>query len=174
MKTDNHINEITINKIIRCAYGDASFTEKSEIFIQKLFNGQIKNIYSEYKFTAKEVHSIKLKNIDLNNLPGKGKERTNIFSKSIAFISLRPIGISYASVVLVLGVIAMFLLIGKNNETHYSQAEILQANQDVKYSLAIIGKVFNETEKKLNEEIINKKIRRPIKQGFEVINTLYK
>lgn len=174
MKTDNQIKEKTLNKIIRCAYGDAYFTEKLEMFIRKLFNRQIKNIYSEYKFTAKEIHSIKLKNIDLNNLPGKGKERTNIFSKIISFISLKPIGISYASVALVLSVIALFLLIDKNSETRYTQAEILQANRNVEYSLAIIGKVFNETEKKLNEEIVNKKIREPIKKGFETINTLYK
>jgi len=174
MKTDNQINEKTLNKIIRSAYGDASLTEKASIFFRKLISKEIKNIYSEYNFTAKEVHSIKLKNIDLNNLPGKGKERTNIFSKTISFISLRPIGISYASVVLVLSVIAVFLLVGKSSETHYTQAEILQADQNVKYSLAIIGKVFNETEKKLNEEIVNNKIRKPIKKGFEIINTLYK
>lgn len=174
MKIDKQINENTINKIIRFAYGDASLTEKLEIFIQILLNKEIKNIYSEYRFTAKEIHSIKLENIELNNLPNKNKERTNNFNKIISFILLRPIGISYASIVLVLGVIVMFILFDKNNEIHYTQAEILQAEQDVKYSLAIIGKVFNETEKKLKEDIINNKIRKPIKKGFEIINTLYK
>ncbi|MCH8325905.1 MAG: hypothetical protein IIB83_05005 [Bacteroidetes bacterium] len=174
MKTDKKIKKKIVNKIIRTAYGDASFVEQSEIFIRMFLNTKIKNIYSEYRFTAKEIHSIKLENIELNNLPNKNKERTNNFNKIISFILLRPIGISYASIVLVLGVIVMFILFDKNNEIHYTKAEILQAEQDVKYSLAIIGKVFNETEKKLKEDIINNKIRKPIKKGFEIINTLYK
>ena len=173
MKTDKKINKKTVNKIIRTAYGDASFVEQSEIFIRMFLNTKIKNIYSEYRLTAKEVHSIKVENIELNNLHIKDKKSINNFTKIISFVLLRPITVTFTSIVLVFGVVTMFMILDKNKEIYYTQAEILQANHDIKYSLALIGKVFNETEKILKEDIVNNKIRKPIKKGFEIINTLY-
>ena len=174
MKTNKKINENTLNKIIRTAYRDASYAEKIEIFAKMFLIKEIKNIYSEYRLTAKEVHSIKLENIELNNLHIKDKKSINNFTKIISFVLLRPITVTFTSIVLVFGVVTMFMILDKNKEIYYTQAEILQANHDIKYSLAIIGKVFNETEKRLKEDIVNNKIRKPINIGFEIINALYK
>ena len=174
MKTKKQIDEKLFNKIIRTAYCNASLLERIEIYLKMLSSKEIKNLYLDYKDTAKAVHSIKLENIELANLPNKKGSNTNIVTKLISLITLKPINISYASIVLVLSVVAVFLLIGRNNQVHYTQAQLLQGEQEVKYSLAMVGKVFSETENKLNEDIINNKIRKPIKIGIETIKKLYK
>jgi len=173
MKTEKHIDENLLDKIIKTAYGDASIFEKSEVYIKIFSNPEIKKIYAEYKSTARKVHSIKLENIELNNLPVKKKSDNNLIAKTFAFFTQKPVNISFASIVLVLGITVFFLLVNKNNDLLYTQNQLLQAEHDFKYSLAVIGKVFNETEKKLNEDILNNKIRKPIKIGFQTINTLY-
>ncbi len=173
MKTENKINEKYLDKIIRAAYGDASFIEKAEIFFKSLTSKQIKNIYEEYKTTVAAVHSHKLEKIELNNLPNIKRTKDSFAVNIISLITIRPIKISYASIVLILGVTALFLFNGKNNEMHYTQKEMLKAEQDVKYSLAIVGKVFSETKNILNKDIVNDKIRKPIKIGFQTINNLY-
>ena len=174
MKTEKQIDEITLNKIIKLAYDDASIVESIEISFKMLYRREIKKLYFDYRATAKTVHSIELENIELQDLRNKNGSNTNIISKIISLITLKPINLSYASTALVLSIIAMFFLVGRNNEIHYTQSEILQAEQELKYSLAMVGKVFSETEKKLNEDIVNDKIRKPIKIGFQTINTLYK
>jgi len=173
MKTKNKIDDILLNKIIKTAYGDSSFIVRIEIYFKMIISKKIKNLFLDYRYTAKAVHTIKLENIELQNLPNKEKKENNIITKFISLITLKPINISYVSIVLLLGVVGIFLLVNRSSDVNYTNAQLLQSEKELKYSLAIVGKIFSETEKKLNEDIVNNKIRRPIKIGFETINKLY-
>ena len=173
MKTNTKIDKETLELIINAAYGDATITQRISVYVKMFSNNELKKIYNDYKLTAREVHNIKLEEINLNVENKNNGLITNIISKVVSFAFAKPLNVSFASIALLFASITVFLILNKNSGVKYTQSEMMQAEQDMKYSLAIVGKVFTSAENKLNNEIINDKVRRPIKKGFQIINTLY-
>ena len=60
MKTEKQIDKITLSKIIKLAYGDASIVERIGISFKMLFSKEIKNLYS---VRSKAVHGSKIKKL---------------------------------------------------------------------------------------------------------------
>lgn len=173
MKINKQISEKVLDQIISAAYGDATIIQKISLFVKMLSNKEIKIIYNDYKLTAQEVHKIKLEETELNIEKKNIGILSNLFSKFVSFAFAKPLNVSFASLALLLATVAFFLMLNKNSGINYTQSEMMQAEMDMKYSLAIVGKVFTSAENRLNKEIIDDKIRRPIKKGFQTINTLY-
>ena len=168
MKTKKQIEEKILDQIINAAYGDATIMQKISLYVKMLSNKELKIVYNDYKLTAQQVHKIKLEETELD---------IGIISNTISiitsFVFAKPLNVSFASLALLLAAVTFFLMLNKNSGVNYTQSEMMQAELDMKYSLAIVGKVFTSAENRLNKEIIDDKIRRPIKKGFQTINTLY-
>ena len=173
MKINEKIDERTLDLIISADYGDVTFIQKILLYVKKLSDNELKKIYNDYKITAGEVHSIKLEEINLNVENTNNNLTINIISKAVSYVFAKPLNVSFTSIALIIASVTVFLVLNRNSGIQYTQSEMMQAEQDMKYSLAIVGKVFTSAENKLNNEIINDKIRRPIKKGFQTISTLY-
>jgi len=173
MKTKKQIEEKILDQIINAAYGDATIMQKISLYVKMLSNKELKIVYNDYKLTAQEVHKIKIEETELDI----EKKNIGIISNTISiitsFVFAKPLNVSFASLALLLAAVTFFLMLNKNSGVNYTQSEMMQAELDMKYSLAIVGKVFTSAENRLNKEIIDDKIRRPIKKGFQTINTLY-
>ena len=168
MKTKKQIEEKILDQIINAAYGDATIMQKISLYVKMLSNKELKIVYNDYKLTAQQVHKIKLEETELDI-----GIISNTISRITSFVFAKPLNVSFASLALLLAAVTFFLMLNKNRGVNYTQSEMIQAELDMKYSLAIVGKVFTSAENRLNKEIIDDKIRRPIKKGFQTINTLY-
>jgi len=168
MKTKKQIEEKILDQIINAAYGDATIMQKISLYVKMLSNKELKIVYNDYKLTAQQVHKIKLEETELDI-----GIISNTISRITSFVFAKPLNVSFASLALLLAAVTFFLMLNKNSGVNYTQSEMMQAELDMKYSLAIVGKVFTSAENRLNKEIIDDKIRRPIKKGFQTINTLY-
>jgi len=168
MKTKKQIEEKILDQIINAAYGDATIMQKISLYVKMLSNKELKIVYNDYKLTAQHVHKIKLEETELDI-----GIISNTISRITSFVFAKPLNVSFASLALLLAAVTFFLMLNKNSGVNYTQSEMMQAELDMKYSLAIVGKVFTSAENRLNKEIIDDKIRRPIKKGFQTINTLY-
>ena len=168
MKTKKQIEEKILDQIINAAYGDATIMQKISLYVKMLSNKELKIVYNDYKLTAQQVHKIKLEETELDI-----GIISNTISRITSFVFAKPLNVSSASLALLLAAVTFFLMLNKNSGVNYTQSEMIQAELDMKYSLAIVGKVFTSAENRLNKEIIDDKIRRPIKKGFQTINTLY-
>ena len=62
---------------------------------------------------------------------------------------------------------------GPDLSSQFSQEEIALANKQTKQALAIIGKVFNQTEKAIKKDILAKRVGQPINRGLNIVNDLF-
>ena len=72
--------------------------------------------------------------------------------------------------VLTLGVLCMFLIFRNipRNDTTYSQAEILQAKEDVETALGFFGRVMDQTQQTLEEQVIPSRVIKPIQNSITI------
>ncbi len=52
----------------------------------------------------------------------------------------------------------------------YTKAEIELAQKQFEHSLAIVGKVFQDAEEKLDTEVISKHVSKPLNKGLDFLN----
>jgi len=172
-----------LDKIISAAYGDADVLQKLKIKYLSFKDENIKRIYLDYKTSAKAVHSLKEKDFperSSNNILSKIEAEgsfNSLPSKTFSILFSRPI-ISAAAAGIIIIVVVSLLFFNKQmgssgNETKYSKAEIELAEKQAKESLALVGFAFNKTKNILEEEVIQERVGKPIKKGFDTINKLF-
>lgn len=181
MKESNKMNQNLVDKIIRVAYGDAGIFDWIFIHLKAVFNEEIKSILTDYKNTAKAVHHLKQEDV-----PNQIIERVNAQIDAASDRKSISSGISYglfsflgkkAIPATVFGIIIVFvisfLLLKEPEPTHkYSKAEIELAGQQLKQSLAIVGKAFHTAEKSFNEEILDNQINKNLNRGYYLVNNI--
>jgi hypothetical protein len=160
------IDENTLDKIIAAAYKDASLADRIKIYLLAKRNPEVKRIFNEYRNTSN-----KIKEIPLYECPDSVTESLTIkTSKEIKSPVIRP-AYGFALAILIAStLIAILLNQNKEEEAAYTKAEIELAEQQVKESLAIVNKVFKKTENLIQEEILPKRVGKPIHKSLSIIN----
>jgi len=176
MINPDNINPKLIDKIINVAYGDARITERIIVFWKASRNGEVKRILEEYKTTASSVYNINKeelpeyvidsvhRRIELEN------ESESLISKIYFALYSKPIFSAAVVSIFVLTIISFFLFRQPAAKYKYSKAEIELAQQQLGESIAIVSKVFNKAEEKLDKEIINERVSKQLNKGLNLIN----
>jgi len=169
------ISEELHNVIISVAYGNASFFEKRRVKKLASKNEQVKQLLNEYSQTAKAIHSIK-KHEYLGDTKIKSirVSEKSILDDIYTLIIGKP---AVASIATVIFIFAITFSVFNNNElssTNYSLSEIQKANIETKQALQIVNKIFNKTESIIKYDILKKEVSKPIKDGMNTVNKLFK
>lgn len=176
----NKIDEKLIEKIIRTAYGDAGLIEKFIVNRKAKKDLVIKQLLNEYKSAAYAVKSIPPYECPghLLNDALKRKQISSLKEKSympdVLGLSAKQLAISAAAFTVVIVAFITALLVNRVDvEPQYTQTEIKVAEEQVKESLVIVGRVFKKTRIRLEEEIIGKQVKEPLNKGFKILNNLF-
>lgn len=174
MKGSEKINEEYLNKIISAAYGDLGFINKIKIYLDAKKNPEVKIILDEYKAIAREVHS--LKNEEYNgSIPVYHPQNSNFLLQYFNLFFKKPLLSTSLVLLLIGGVISGYLLMKEKQPAEkYSAAEILAAEQQVKESFAIVADIFNRTEDRLKNDILQKNLGQPVQKSLAIINNYLK
>lgn len=156
----------TLDKIISAAYKDAGLIDRLKIYFLAKKDPEVKRIYNEYRYTANNI-----KKILLEECPDSIIESIQIKTIKVnkSFI-LKPAYVFAISFLVVSALVAVLLYQNKKEEQVYSKAEIELAEKQVKESLAIVNRIFKKTENLIQEEILPKRVGKPIHKSLSIIN----
>ncbi len=179
-KNSNKIDEILLNKIIAVAYGDAGINDRLIVWMKSKNNPEIKSLLDEYKLTASAIHSLDEKKLSEANLKsvyhkiGRGEKSEPavpfIYSFIHSFNFSKPLVSSAAIGLIIIAIVSVLFFYNPPPEQKYSKAEIELAQKQFEHSLAIVGKVFQDTEKKLDTEVIPEHVSKPLNKGLDFLN----
>ena len=178
-KDSNNINHRLTDKIINVAYGDAGIIDRLFIFWKVSLNRDIKNLFNEYKATAKAVHSVKPEDVPVD-LTQSFKNRiisaepSRFFTSVFSYFFYLLFG-KKAIPAFLLGVILLIIvsfLIFKEPSHKYTNAEIELAEKQFKQTLAIVGKAFEKAEKSFSKDILEKQINKKLNKGYYLVNNI--
>lgn len=176
----NIIDEKLLDKIIAVAYGDAGLYDRLIVWMNSKNNPEIKKLLDEYKLTAFSVHSLDEKKLPEANLKsvyhkigqgGKTKPAVPFIHSLIhSFNFSKPLVSSAAIGVIIITIVSVLLFYNPQPEHKYTKAEIELAQQQLGESLAIVNKVFQNTGKTLDAEVISKHVSKPLNKGLIYLN----
>ncbi|PIQ10365.1 MAG: hypothetical protein COW71_03045 [Ignavibacteriales bacterium CG18_big_fil_WC_8_21_14_2_50_31_20] len=169
------MNEKLKDRIICVAYGDASFLEKFKINRLASKDEEVKQILEEYCKIAKTVHSItKEEYTEKPKIRVFINEPKSVFEEIYLIIIGKPL-ISFAAAVLLVFAISFSIINNKElSYDGYSIAEVEKANLEVKQALQIVNSIFTKTENKIKHEIFREEVSKPLNEGMNTINKLFK
>ncbi len=160
-KTDDE----TLDKIIAAAYKDANLIDRIKIYFITKQDDKVKKIFNEYRAAAKAV-----KQIPLDECPGSIIESIKVKTVKEKNSALKPVYMFAVSLIVVLSFIAVFWFQNKDTKRVYSTAEIELAEKQVKESFVIVNRVFKKTEKLIQNDILQKRVGKPVRQSLSIIN----
>ena len=175
----NKIDEKLLDKIIAVAYGDAGLYDRLIVWMNSKNNPEIKKLLDEYKLTASSIHSIDEKKLPKANLKSVyhkigQREKTKptvpfIYSFIHSFAS-KPLLSASTVGIIIITIVSVLLFYNPLPEQKYTKAEIELAQQQLGESLAIVNKVFQNTEKTLDAEVISKHVSKHLNKGLIYLN----
>ncbi len=160
------IDEELLDKIIAAAYKDAGSIDRVKIYFLRKRNPEAERIFNEYRKTALSVKDIPLDKIPDRVLNSLRIEKT----KENKFFAFKPAYIFAVSLLIITITVAILINKGGEKKPVYSKAEIELAEEQVKASLAIVNKVFRKTENLVQEEVMPKRVGKPIHKSLTIIN----
>ena len=176
----NKIDEKLLEKIIAVGYSDATVYERMVVWINARRYPEIEKLLNEYKLTASSVHSLdekKLPEANLNSVYHKIGQRektkpafTFIDSFIHSFDFSKPLVSSAVMGFIIIIIVSVFIFYNPPPEQKYTKAEIELAQQQLGESLAIVNKVFQNTEKKIGVEVLSKHVSEPLNKGLIYLN----
>ena len=174
-KKSSEISDEMHDRIISVAYGNASFLEKRRIEKLASKNKIIRELLDEYKTTADVVHSIPPIKYD-----GKLKIKTIPDSEKSILDDIYQILIenqlvTAAATFLIVFTIS-FSIFNNSKVTYdgYTFSEVKRANLESKQAFQIVNQIFRKTKDKLKNDILIKEIGKPIKDGINTVDKLFK
>jgi hypothetical protein len=171
------MNEDMKIKIISAAYGDCNIKDKISVWLLTRKEPDYKRLYDEYRKTALSVHRLNPERCPAEIVEAAFNKVNNesalLRTAAIAVLFSRPALVSAISIALLATVIITFRATKNNDTASYTKQEVIEAEKQVKESLAIVSKVLNRTSKKIGEDILPRNVSKPIKQGIEIINQLF-
>ncbi|MBK7105064.1 MAG: hypothetical protein IPH62_07260 [Ignavibacteriae bacterium] len=171
------MKEELLNKIIDVAYGNASLFDKIKIYLMSLKNSEIKNLLHEYKNTASSI-----KKLDLEDCPDHiiGKVSKSIHSENIKSSSMlsdiytilfgRPLLSGTLATVFILAIISTFIFKRPEIKQHYTKQQIEIAEKQTRETFELIASVLNKTKNTVEQEVLAKRVSKPIKQSLNLVN----
>jgi len=175
----NNLNKLhpeLVDKIISVAYGDASFFERMIVNWKASRISEVRKVLEEYKSTANSVQSIRKdelpeyvvesvrRRIEFEN------ESENLISKIYFALFAKPVFSATVVSIFVLAIISIFIFRQPSATHEYSKTEIELAQQQLGESIAIVNKVFNTAEQKLDKEIIYDRVSKQLNKGLNLVN----
>lgn len=178
-KKSFEINSNLKKKIISVAYGDANPLDKIYVYWLAWRDPAIKAELSQYKRTAQAVHSLEeecpeelLTNLKLQKVPVP-KAKNSILSDFISIVVNKPVASAFVAITLIVS-ITLSVILNKPVQKKYINQEVQKANEQASYAIHLIGSILNETTEKLEKEILKEHVAKPIDQGIEIVNKLFK
>jgi hypothetical protein len=179
-KSSYKIDEKLLDKIIAVAYSDAGLYDRMVVWINVRRDPEIKGLLDEYKLTASSVHSLDEKKLPETNLKSVyhkigQTEKTNPVVPFIhpfirSFNFSKPLVSSAAIGFIIITIVSVLLFYNPAPEQKYTKTEIELAQQQLGESLAIVNKVFQNAERKLDIEVISKHVSKPLNKGLIYLN----
>ena len=175
-KSSYKIDEKLLDKIIAVAYSDAGLYDRMVVWINVRRDPEIKGLLDEYKLTASSVHSLDEKKLPETNLKSVyhkigQTEKTNPVVPFIhSFNFSKPLVSSAVIGFIIITIVSVLLFYNPAPEQKYTKTEIELAQQQLGESLAIVNKVFQNTEKTLDAEVISKHVSKPLNKGLIYLN----
>lgn len=171
------MNEELLNKIIETAYGNASVADKIKIYFLAYKNSEVKKVLMDYKATADKVKNLGIENCPdhlINNI-SKTIKSENINSHSLLsdiynILFNRPILSGTLAAVFILAVLSTFIFNRPEIKQQYTKQQIEQADAEVKYSLSLVANVLNKTKSTIENDVLQEKVNKPIKESLFIIN----
>ena len=176
MKKSKHIEDKYLDKIIRVAYGEGNIFERFSVYYRSGKNPEIKKIFEEYRETAMALEDMKNENCPDELVK---KTESNIFGNARislripAIIFSRPV-LSTAAAAAAVILFSLIVLETQKPQPQYSGTQVKQAEVQVKETLAIIDRVFQNTRRTIEDDVLKKKVTPPIREGVNVVNNLFK
>ncbi|MFH1197981.1 MAG: hypothetical protein V1720_19925 [bacterium] len=177
------MDEHLLNKIISVAYNDARIVDKIHVRYLALKNPEIKKLFEEYRSTYGGVHNIKIDECPdeivekvLSSVKMTESKKKSFKDDLFTMFVLNPRATAYvatAATLLIIFSVVFNINRNENNYGSYSKEEVLQANKQIKESLALIGKVFNKTQSTITDEVFGKRVGKPINKSINTINNLF-
>jgi hypothetical protein len=162
----NNIDEEMLNRIIAVAYKDAPSLDRIGIYFLAKKNPEVKKLLNEYRRTANGVKKVpreKCPDSVVKSLEAKTLEKKKSFILKLAYV--------FTITVIVISTLVVVLLNQSKEKEHiYTKAEIELAEEQVKTSLAIVNRVFKKTEDLIQEDILPKRVAKPIHKSLSIIN----
>jgi hypothetical protein len=162
-------------KIISAAYGNCSIKDKISVRHLIRSDKEYKKLFDEYRKTARSVHrlhpDICPADIADDAFTRINKGRSD--GSTLLFLFSRPVLVSAISVIMLAAVIITFRATRVEKKQEYTRQEVVEAEKQVKESLAIVSRALNKTSKKIGEDILPNKVGKPIRQGIDIINQLF-
>lgn len=177
----NELNKNLIDKIIRVAYGDSGFIDWIYIHFKSITRNEVKLLLKEYTASAKAVHILKQDNVP-DQILEKTKNVTDSNNSKDSFLSRTAYSVYYSFgkkaipvtvlVILSLFIISFFLFRNPTSTHKYSKAEIELAEKQLKQSLAIVGKAFQNAENSFSKEVLKDQINKNLDRGYYLVNNI--
>jgi|GEM_PF-506865 hypothetical protein len=172
------ISENLLNKIISVAYGDANILDRYKVYRLASKYSEVKNLLNSYKKTAADVHKIgedecpeELISL-IESRTTKISGRADTFTADFfAVLFNRPI-VSAAVTIIMIGFLTYGIIENRAPRYEYSRDEIELADQQARQALAIVGKIFEQTNTTLKEEVLNSRVAKPIRESVDIVNDL--
>lgn len=177
----NDVPDELLNKIIRVAYGDAGMFKKWQLKILAKKNRIVGELLSEYRETARNVHSLKsdecpeeiLSKVEVVTVK-KSDNKLSIIGDLYNLVFSKPLVTAIAVSVIVVAIVSSLFIDRSKMYDGYSLEEVERANFETRKAIALVSKIFIRTEKSIKEEILAERIGKPINQGIESVNKLFK
>jgi len=180
-KESNNLDQKLIDKIIKVAYGDAGIVDRIYVNFKSSLDQKIKELLKEYKHTVNAVHTLKQENAPDHIIESVknytiGKEQKESLSSrfSSALFMLfgkKAIPVTALGIVLIL-IVSFFVFREPAPARKYSKAEIELAEKQFEQSLAIVGKAFENAEKKFSDEVLSKQVNKNLNRGYYLVNNI--
>lgn len=176
-KKSYNIDEQLLDSIISVAYGDAGFIEKIIVYKWARKNPEIDKLLKEYKATANAVHKLEKEECPdlllekVQDITGVKKKSSLGFDLFSIFVS-RPMITAGATAVIVL-MLMKSIFFPAADYGNYSEAQVMQADKQIKESFALIAKVLNKTKSTIKDDVLTTRVGKPINDGINMVNKLF-
>jgi len=171
----NNIDEKLLDKIITVAYGDAGLYDRIVVWMNAGRDPAIEKMLAEYKLTAKSIHQLIESDLPESRLSSvrqrtAGKSQNDFIGSIIYSFASKPLLSASAIGIIIITIVSVLLFYNPPPEQKYTKVEIELAQQQLGESLAIVNKVFQNAERKLDIEIISKHVSKPLNKGLIYLN----
>jgi hypothetical protein len=171
----NKIDEKLLDKIVAFAYGDAGLYDRLIVWMNARKDPEIEKLLAEYRLTAKSVHQIvetELPESAISSVRQRtiAKPKNDFFSSIIYSFASKPLLSASTAGIIIVAIVSVFIFYNPPPEQKYTKAEIELAQQQLGESLAIVNKVFQNTEKKIGVEVLSKHVSEPLNKGLIYLN----
>jgi hypothetical protein len=169
-----HKKEITeeyIEKIISAAYRDGNLFDRIKIYLDARKDEKVKQLLTEYKSTASEVHSLAKEDYHAG-VKNEEHAKQKFVSNILGFVIYKPAVSSALAAACVVIILAITMLNKPKPEPTYTKAQVEHAAKQVNKSFAIIASVLRRSSNEITNDVLEKKVGGQLQKGVSIINNV--